>query len=570
MPTIKVLPDDISQKIAAGEVVERPFSVVKELVENSLDAGATEIKVELRQGGKSLIRVSDNGIGMTPKDALISFERHSTSKISSENDLLRISTLGFRGEALPSISAVSRLVMKTSSEKCETGTRIEREGESLISASDIPFPRGTSVEVRDLFFNLPARKKFLRSERSELSQITKYLMQVSFAFVEVGFFLTHGKREIFGYPAVSSLEERLYQVYGKSLLDSLIEVKHSEDAGTLSGYSSRPPSGRRDRSRQFFYVNRRLVKDKILHAALNQAYKGFLEKEQFAEAFLFLEIASDEVDVNVHPAKTEVRFVDSQAVFHLVRRGLESAILKELGVKEVAPAPEKPGPQFELKESSQIPLVEEKRTGGREAFALFTTDDSERDVYPRVLGQYLNLYIVVADEEGLFIIDQHNAHERVLFDKYAEIDQKNAWPSKLALYPRLFDLSPSQVLSLEDNQSLLEEIGFSVDAVGGQTYSLKEFPDIFAEEEAQDVFLTLLEGLSEEKVKDKKNKLLATVSCKTAIKAGQALSTAKMYYLVEELRKTSNPSLCPHGRPITLKIDRTTIEKGLKRTSKPD
>jgi DNA mismatch repair protein MutL len=567
MPTIKVLPDEISQKIAAGEVVERPFSVVKELVENSLDAGATEVRIELHQGGKSLIRVSDNGVGMTPKDVLVSFERHSTSKISNENDLLSISTLGFRGEALPSISAVSRIVMKTSSGSSATGTRVEREGENLISATDIPFPRGTSVEVRDLFFNLPARKKFLRSERSELNQITKYLVQVSIAFVGVGFFLSHGKRDIFGYPAVSSLEERLYQIYGKSLLDRLIQVKYSEDSGSLSGFSSRPPSGRRDRNRQFIFVNRRLVKEKTCQAALNQAYKGFLEKDQFAEAFLFLGIPPNEVDVNVHPAKTEVRFLDSQAVFHLVRRGLESAILKEMGVKEVAPAPERPGPQFEVKEPYQIPFIKEKQPEGKDATEFLTLDEREGGAYPHVLGQYLNLYIVVADEEGLFIIDQHNAHERVLYDKYTEIDQGDAWPSKLTLFPQLFDLSPSQILSLEDNRSLLEEIGFVVDAAGGQTYSLKEFPDIFAEEEAKDIFLSLLDELNEETIKDKKSKLLATVACKTAIKAGHPLSSAKMNYLVEELMKTSNPSLCPHGRPITLKIDRTTIEKTLKRSS---
>jgi len=570
MSTIKVLPQEISQKIAAGEVIERPFSVVKELVENSLDARATEIRVELLQGGKSLIRVSDNGIGMTSEDALISFERHSTSKISTENDLTRISTLGFRGEALPSISAVSRIIMKTSAENSEMGTKIEREGETLISATDFAFPRGTSLEVSDLFFNLPARKKFLRSERSELSQITKYLMHASLAYFKVGFFLTHGRREIFGYPTVSSLEERLYQIYGKTLLDSLIEVKHTEDSRSLYGFSSRPPLGRRDRSRQLFYVNGRQVKDKICQAALNQIYKGFLEKEQYAEAFLFLDIPLDEVDINVHPAKTEVRFLDSQAIFHLVRRSVESAILREMGVKEVSPTPERQVSSFEAKEPYQIPFIKEKRFEAGKSFDLFSSDESEGEALPFVLGQYMNLYIVVADEEGLFIIDQHNAHERVLFDKYEEIDQKKEWPSKLALFPRLFDLSPSQILSLEDNRSLLEETGFIVEPMGGRTYALKEFPDIFAEEEAKGIFLSLLDELNEEKVKDKKSKLLATVACKTAIKAGESLSAAKMNYLVEELRKTSNPSLCPHGRPITLKIDRTTIEKGLKRSPKTD
>jgi len=567
MPTIKVLPEEISRKIAAGEVIERPFSVVKELVENALDARATEIRVELLQGGKSLIRVADNGVGMIRRDAEISFERHSTSKIATADDLECISTLGFRGEALPSISSVARIIMTTSSENSERGTKIEREGENLINITDVAYPRGTSVEVRDLFFNLPARKKFLRSERSELGQITKYLVHVSLAHVHVGFFLSHGRREIFGYPAVSSMKERLYQVYGKSLLDNLMEVKHAEDSRSLCGFASRPPSGRRDRSRQLFYVNRRLVKDKTCQAALNQAYRGFLEKEQFAEAFLFLEIPPDEVDVNVHPAKTEVRFVDSQDIFRLVRRGIESTILREMGVKEVDPAAVKEVTGFAKTEPYQIPFVKEERLEGRDTIEFSSRDEDRKETSPRVLGQYLDLYIVVADDEGLFIIDQHNAHERILFDRYEEIDRQKAWPRKMALFPRLFDLSPSQILKWEENQALLEETGFTVEPIGGQTYALKEFPDIFIEDEAKDIFLSLLAELSEEKVEDKKKKLLATVACKTAIKAGKPLSTAKMNYLVDELRQTSNPSLCPHGRPIALKIDRTTIEKGLKRRS---
>jgi DNA mismatch repair protein MutL len=480
---------------------------------------------------------------------------------------MRISTLGFRGEALPSISAVSRLIMKTSQENSEMGTRIEREGEILISATDVAFPRGTSLEVRDLFFNLPARQKFLRSERSELSQITKYLTQMSLAYYTVGFSLVHGGREIFGYPAVSTLAERLYQIYGKALLDSLIEVKHTEDSRSLYGFVSRPPSGRRDRNRQLFYVNGRLVKDKVCQAALNQIYKGFLEKDQFAEAFLFLDIPSSELDVNVHPAKTEVKFLDSQAVFHCVRRGVESAILREMGVKEVYPTPDGQRPNLEVMEPYQRSFLKESVSEGGRSYELFSSDESEREAPPHVLGQYSNLYIVTAAEEGLFIIDQHNAHERVLFDKYEEIDQKKAWPSKLTLFPKLFDLSPSQILSWEDNRAPLEEVGFVVEPMGGQTYALKEFPDIFVEDEAKAIFLSLLDELSEEKVKDKRNKLLATLACKTAIKAGESLSTEKMIYLVDELRKTSNPALCPHGRPITLKIDRDTIDKGLKRNS---
>jgi DNA mismatch repair protein MutL len=563
---IRVLPLEISQKIAAGEVIERPFSVVKELVENSLDALSSDIKVELKGGGKSQIRVTDNGRGMRREDAEIAFERHSTSKISDERDLERIDTLGFRGEALPSISAVARVILKTAHPGDEQGTLIDRQGEELLCISDVGFPQGTSVEVRDLFFNLPARKKFLRSERSELNQIAQYLAQVSLAHHTVGFSLVHEGRVVFNYPAVDTLRERIFQVYGKTTVDHLIEIAYEEGQQRLFGYASRPPSGRRDRKRQLFFVNGRLVKDKVLQAALNQAYSGFLEKDFSPEAYLFLEIPHSEVDVNVHPAKTEVRFVDASSIFRHVARGLERSLLKGLGVKEVYPTEERAQTESRIEERlhpSVIPGF--GRPAEKSSFELFPIMEKERRAFPHVLGQYMGMYIIVTDEEGIRIIDQHNAHERILFERYAEIDRTKEWPRKLTLLPVLFDLSPSQTISLEENRPLLEDAGFHVDAMGGSTFALKEYPDIFKEEEAKDVFLSLLEEMSEKNIVDKKDSVLATLACKTAIKAGETLSFEKMTYLVEELEKTENPSLCPHGRPIQVKIDLNTIEKGLKR-----
>jgi len=564
LPRIKILPDKISQKIAAGEVIERPFSVVKELVENSLDAFSSEIKVELKDGGKSEIRVTDNGCGMRREDAEICFERHSTSKISEENDLERINTLGFRGEALPSISAVSRVILKTAHQDDEKGTLIEREEEELIRVSDVGFPRGSSVEVRELFFNLPARRKFLRSERSELNQIARYLAQVSLAHHSVGFSLYHEGRVVFNYPPVSTLRERIFQIYGKAAVENLIEIEHKEGTQRLFGYASRPPSGRKDRKRQFFFVNGRLVRDKILQAALNQAYSGFLEKDFSPEAFLFLAIPHSEVDVNVHPAKTEVRFMDSSSIFRLITRGLERSLLKGLGVKEVYPAQESDKADARIEERLHPSVISGfGRQAERSSFELFPLE--ERRPSPQVLGQYMDLYIVVADEEGIRIIDQHNAHERILFEQYLYIDSTKTWPRKLTLLPLLFDLSSSQQLGLEENRHLLEDAGFQVDAMGGSSFALKEYPDIFKEEEAKDVLLSLLEEITGKKIEDKKNAVLATLACKTAIKAGEALTFDKMSYLIEELAKTKNPSICPHGRPIQVKIDKATIEKGLKR-----
>jgi DNA mismatch repair protein MutL len=564
MNRIILLPLKISQKIAAGEVIERPCSVVKELVENSLDAGASEIKIDVTAGGKGLIRVSDDGRGMSRADAMLCFERHSTSKISREEDLERISTMGFRGEALPSISAVSRVTLRTFGGEEEKGTRVDREGERMTGVEDAPWPRGTTVEVRDLFFNLPARKKFLRSDRAEIQQIVRYSTYVALSFPEVRLSLRHGSRRIFDYTAVSSLKERIYQVYGKPVLEKLMEVDFGEEEWRIYGYVSRPPSGRRDRSHQLFYVNNRVVKDRTIQAAVNQAFRGYTEKDQFAEAFIFLTVPYSEVDVNVHPAKAEIRFKDPQRVFYIVRTGMVQAISREAGLKEVYPLQEKRRPG--RIEEEYVPLVISfpEKIPDKKGDRLIPGRQGETG-NPQVLGQYLNAYIVASNEEGILVIDQHNAHERILYEKYQEIDREKRWPIKMALFPPVFELTASQILSFENAQSVLDELGFGVENMGGRSFALKEYPDIFKEEEARDIFLSLLERMREEKILDRKKALLATLACRTAVKAGQPLAVEKMDYLVEELFKTSNPSLCPHGRPILLKIDRSRIEKEIRR-----
>lgn len=566
MKRIAVLPPDISQKIAAGEVIERPVSVVKELVENSLDAGAGEIFIELFAGGKKLIKVQDNGHGMSREDAEISFVRHSTSKISREEDLSRIATLGFRGEALPSISAVSRLTLRTSEGSGEPGIQIERDGDGLISMREIAFPRGTTVEVRDLFFNLPARLKFLRSDPSELGLIVKYVTNVGLAYPQIRLSLIHGKRDLLNCPPVGSLKERIFQLYGKSELEKLLEIDFAGNAGRVSGFASLPPHGRPDKSHQLFFVNLRPVRDRILQSALNQAFKGFLEKDLSPEAFLFLKLPYGDVDVNVHPAKAEVRFRDSQAVFQLVRRGVEQARLKVAGIKEVGPVSDEGGTEGHFDEMRSAPffkIAEDRKLFDQTAMGVWPAGPEKPS--RRVLGQYLDSYIVAEDEEGLLVIDQHNAHERILFEKYMEIDLRKTWPLKMSLIPLLFELSTSQSVSWEDNKTELEAAGFRVDAMGGRSYALKEYPDIFKPEEALTAFLALLEEMKESKAQDKRERMLATMACKTAIKAGQPLPREKMEFLLQELFQSSNPSLCPHGRPIIVKISRAQIERGLKR-----
>ena len=571
MGIIQKLDRDVARKIAAGEVVERPVSVVKELVENSLDAGSTDIRVELLAGGKGLIRVTDNGAGMAPDDAVFCFESHATSKIARVDDLERIATLGFRGEALSSIAAVARVTLKTSDATTDKGTMVRIEGKEQPEASDIAFPRGTGIEVKDLFFNLPARKKFLRSDRAELNRITRLLTDIALAHSNVRFALHHGERRVFDYPAVSGLKERLYQVFGKAFIEGLLSFDYTEGERRLHGFASRPPSARMDRRHQFFFINGRLVKDPTVQAALNQAYKNFLEKDQSAEAVVFLDVSLSEVDVNVHPAKSEVRFQDSRVIFSFVYRCVEQALLRELGIKEVYPEKREETAASQVQEMHQPGLIGRPGKPGRPSPPADWAPQDSREAgkadisAPRVLGQYLDFYIVAEDDEGLLIIDQHNAHERVLFDRYLEIDKKREWPRKLTLHPLIVELSPAQVQSLEENRDLLEESGFRVDDMGGRSFAIKEFPDIFDEKEASDALLTLLEDVGKEKVEKKRERMLATLACKSAVKAGEPLAFEKMAYLVEELFKTSNTALCPHGRPITLRLRRSEIEKALRR-----
>jgi len=575
MKKISILAPEIAQKIAAGEVIERPVSVVKELVENSLDAGATDIRVEIIEGGKRSIKVQDNGSGMNREDAALCFRRHSTSKISTEEDLERISTLGFRGEALASISAVSKLSLRTFDGAEERGTLIEREGDKLLAVTDIAFPRGTAVEVRDLFFNLPARRKFLRSNQAEVGLIAKYLTQAALSNPGVRVVLVHGNREIINCPPVGTLRDRIFQLYGKDVVDSLMEVAAAEGESRLSGYSSRPLRGRADRSVQHFFVNGRPVKDRILQAALNQAYSGILERNRSAESFLFIALPSGDVDVNVHPAKAEVRFKDSQLVFRLVLRAVEHGTLKEHAIKDVYPAAiETSRPSGIAEEAAPFPGLEfgtgpaAAREGSGPASVAapppFDLQEKSR-VGPEVLGQFQNLYIIASAEDGLLVIDQHNAHERVLFDKYREIDRLKIWPRKMLLIPALLELSPSEAVRFEENALLFEELGFRAEAMGGRSYALKEYPDIFRAAEAADVFRSLLAEAGEEDPRDRREKFLATLACKTAVKAGQPLTREKMGYLVDELFKTSQPALCPHGRPVVLKIGKPQIDKGMRR-----
>lgn len=582
MARIKILPVEVASKIAAGEVVERPVSVVKELVENSLDAGATEIKVELLEGGKKLIRVQDNGSGMSEEDAALCFKRHATSKIATEDDLEKIATLGFRGEALASISAVSRITLKTCDGSGERGYQIEREGEKLLRFSESAFPRGTLVEVCDLFFNLPARRKFLRSDRSELSLVVSYLTTTALAFPGVRFVLVNNKKELINCPAVSSLNERVYQLFGKKVLNNLMSLDYEEEGYRISGLSSRPFSGRLDRQRQHFFVNRRPVKDRMLVAALAQAYLSLMEKQRYPEGFIFLEIPFEQVDVNVHPAKSEVRFREPQKVFRLILRAVEIAARQESLVKPilVGKKEKEATPAGQTAFLASIKEATEARSS--EGSVLFESGDfmtsfkargvadtpSRKAGLPvRILGQYLDSYIIAVSEEAVFIIDQHNAHERILFDRFRQLEKQRAWTSRQMLFPAVLELTPRQQLNYQEKQAELESLGFRLEPMGGLSFALKEYPDVFKEEEAAEILISLLENEEEGRFQNRRERMIATMACKAAVKAGQALTPEEMDFLVAELFAGGQPGLCPHGRPVVIRLDRSKIEKTLGRQS---
>jgi DNA mismatch repair protein MutL len=460
---------------------------------------------------------------------------------------------------------------------------IEREGERLVAVTDIAFPRGTSVEVRDLFFNLPARRKFLRSASSEFGPVAKYVTQAALGAPGVRFTLVHGGRETIACPPVATLRERVFQLFGKKMIDGLMDVAADDGGARLEGLASLPLGGRPDKSVQYFFVNGRPVKDRVLMAALSQAYTGILERGRSPEAFLFLRLPYDEIDVNVHPAKAEVRFRDTQRIFRLVLRAVAEGAARGQVIKEVVPAGaagpsrvaegeagyQAPGHAFGSAAPEALDM-NKGAEGGTEGdmYGRYVSPSSRPasgPSGPAVLGQYANMYIVAADEDGLLVIDQHNAHERVLFDKFREIDRLRAWPRKTLLIPPILELSPTAAAALEANALLFEELGFRFEAMGGRSYALKEYPDLFNPAEAGDVFLSMVEEAGEKPAEERRDHMLATMACKSAVKAGEPLVREKMGYLVEELFKTSQPALCPHGRPIVVRIEKPTIDKGLRR-----
>jgi DNA mismatch repair protein MutL len=577
------LADDLVNKIAAGEVVERPASVVKELCENALDAGARAVHVEIEDGGTTLVRVRDDGHGMARADAELALERHATSKLRALEDLQRIATHGFRGEALPSIAAVSELVLRTRADGDAAGTEIEVAHGRLRHLRDVGHPRGTTVEVRDLFGTLPARRKFLRSAATEASHVAEALTLLALARPETGFSLRSGGRTVIETPPVDGLQARLFQLFGAALLEDLAPVEGGSDWVSVRGFVSRPDRPRPARPNLRLFVNRRPVRDRALSKAVLEAYRSAGSGERGFEAFLFVELPAHLVDVNVHPAKTEVRFADGRTVFGAVERAVREGLIE--GVRQ-APAVSvgRSAESVTARAGAAVAAVLER---GEEppnrsfwaaagsvgaSLAAEGPEPSSLDApMPVVLGQHRLTYIVASDGEELVLVDQHTAHERVRFERLLERAERRMTESQGLLMPAVVELAPSLRPVLEANAPGLRELGYDVEPFGGGATRLRAVPAVLGTRDPGPVLEAILRDLSDRDAADWavsgiRDRLAATLACHSAVRAGQPLGTEQMSAIVRDLLQTRHRTLCPHGRPTLVRVPREEVSRWFGRT----
>ena len=588
MGRITRLPDDLANQIAAGEVVERPASVVKELSENAIDAGATRIAITVEYGGKKLIRVEDDGIGMDPGDARLCLERHATSKISKADDLGAIVTLGFRGEALPSMASVSHFKLRTRARGSDSGTEIRVNAGIVESVVEAGGPEGTMVEVADVFYNLPARRKFLKSDGAEAAQVSRVVTQLALCYPEVGFTLTSAGKKILAVPPVTALADRLYQIYGDR--QDLIAVEREFGGLRLHGFIAALAEQGPVRGPQHVFVNRRIVKDRTIAHAIIDSYSVATNKERSPEVHLFLEIPPDRVDVNVHPTKAEVRFREQSLVHEMVRRALGDALGKgpapELTLRTTDVMPGRPmqpaipgalaggsfpsrwAPPSSHPPSSWAPPAETQPATNTTVDTPVATNVPA--VRPMIaLGQFRDTFIIAMDDEGLCIIDQHVAHERVLFERIMERLTSESLESQRLLIPVILELPAAERAALVSKADALARFGFEVEEFGGESIKVNSVPALLPPNECDAALRALaddLEGLDRGlRLEDALKQIAATTACHAAVKAHYPLTLEKMHHILEELRATAYSTVCPHGRPVMLRITRREIEKNFDR-----
>ena len=629
MPKILQLQPHIANLIAAGEVVERPASVVKELLENAVDAGATKITVEIREGGMTFLRVTDNGCGIPAEDAKTAFLRHATSKLRTADDLAAISTMGFRGEALAAIASVSRIDLLTKTVGSIAGVSLSLEAGEVLEESEAGCPEGTTIIVRDLFFNTPARMKFMKSDVVEGGKVAAAVQNQALAHPEVAFTFLRDGKQILSTPGTGSLQDAAYCVYGREA-GQMVEVNSHWDNCTLTGFVSKPTDARPSRALQTFFVNDRPVKSKILIAALEEAYRNQIMVGKFPACVLHLHLPANAVDVNVHPAKTEVKFLSEKNVFDCVHYGVMAALNKQSdrpqvqfahkpasqpaapAVQPAAPAPQKPAPKQEsffrtmtAEEFKNFSTVLHNPPQPKPAAAAATYQAVERqrsmplqetivtpvilpkveeiptpqpileqEVLPmpqeipwRMVGELYNSYIIVEQGDEAFLIDKHAAHERILFEKLKA--HQETISSQILLSPVPVRLSADAAAMLLANRELLTELGFEIDEFGDNTVLLRQIPMDLSPDAAADAAEALAADLMNGRRQQKdtvRDELLHTVACKAAVKAGWDNDEKELLALVKQVMADEDLKYCPHGRPICVTLSKKQLEKQFKRT----
>ncbi len=571
MGKIKKLDENVFRKIAAGEVIERPLSAVKELVENSLDSGADSIIIELENAGKSSIIIKDNGEGFDIEDIEQAFKRHSTSKFKVLDDFNSLNTLGFRGEALPSILEVSLIELKTANKEDGFGTHVIFDGTKIRSSEKIAFNKGSEIIVKELFYNFPVRKKFLKTDRTELNQITTFVEQAAIVNFNVSFKILNNNKIIFFYNKVNSLKERIYQIFGKDFVNSLKELKYSQAGYTITGFISDINRGGSTKKKQFYFVNKRVVREKTIIASFNNSFRKYIEKGKSPEGVLLLSVPPNDIDVNIHPMKLEIKFRDSSFIYNFIKYSIESVLntnhnLEEQpndkqSFSELASLDNK----FDFRENNHQNYFNNNPKNSTEYVqkTLFNSEQLESDDF-RLIGQYKNSYILIEKEGELILIDQHNGHERFNFDKlktsYNEQNIETATP----LFPIIIELSHREMVILNNEKmAVLNKMGFELRSYSSNSYSIKSFPSILKEKDIKDVILEII-YIKENDI-NIEDKIFAEIACKSAIKINHPLQSEEMKIIVRNLYKSSNPYFCPHGRPIIIKYTLESIEKQLKR-----
>ena len=578
MSIIKVLSENLVKQIAAGEVVERPASVVKELVENSIDAGADKITIEVKDAGKTLIRISDNGKGMSKEDLKLSIQLHTTSKIFDEADLWKISTMGFRGEALASIASVSKMTIRSKIEDDIAGNEIKVEASNILTENETGMSKGTQIEVAELFYNTPARQNYLKKDSTELGHISALLNTIALANPSIALKLIHNNKTVFDLPKVTDLISRISDIFGKSTADAMIPVFYGGSEFKLDGFIGKPLLSRSTSQHQYIFVNGRPIQHFLLANRIKAAYHSMLMENKKPVFLLNINIDPALIDVNVHPRKLEIRFEDQQSIVRIiysaVKTALEKTNLIPKGFTESKNYMSDSFPKFEKKKSSD-PFsfdIPKPRHNVQDAID-FTKNIMHRDHIKveesrpaiKSITQIANSYIVAEDESGLVLIDQHAAHERVryeeLMDQY-ENQEKSIQP---LLVPQEMELTNDEINLINDNKEIFEKLGFEIEEFGGKSFVIHSVPSCLAGEDLDTVIKGVLDDIKNQKSPSKMQgrieEILTYMSCRSAIKFGQSLSLEEMQALIDQTQKLKRPFTCPHGRPTMISLSLSELEK---------